>query len=197
MVPRKRTILSFFMTFIIFWAYCPLYLRPIIKTQKQITTMRKLAAIALLGILFTIAACGGGGNEERKTVKTPDAVEEKKAEPTPNVDPMSNKGIGPVSEVTLAPEIDQAMAKEGEAIYQQFCTACHKVDKKYIGPAPKDILTRRTPEWVMNMILNPEVMVKEDPIAKQLLGEANGAMMANQGLTEEQARKILEYFRTL
>jgi hypothetical protein len=49
----------------------------------------------------------------------------------------------------------------------------------------------------MNMILNPEKMTQSDPIAKQLLIEANLAPMANQQLTEEQARKILEYFRTL
>ncbi len=49
----------------------------------------------------------------------------------------------------------------------------------------------------MNMILNPEEMVFKDPIAKKLLAEYNFAPMANQNLTEDQARKILEYFRTL
>jgi len=49
----------------------------------------------------------------------------------------------------------------------------------------------------MNMILSPDKMIQSDPIAKQLLVEANLAPMANQNLTEEQARKILEYFRTL
>ena len=44
---------------------------------------------------------------------------------------------------------------------------------------------------------DPEVMVIEDPIAKQLLADFYGAPMANQNLTEEQARKVLEYFRTL
>ena len=39
-------------------------------------------------------------------------------------------------------------------------------------------------------------MVKEDPIAKQLLQEYLSPM-ANQNLTEEQARSIPEYFRTL
>ena len=75
--------------------------------------------------------------------------------------------------------------------------ACHRIGKKFIGPPPNGILARRSPEWVMNMILNPEVMVKEDPLAKDLLQEFNGAPMANQGLTEEQARSVLEYFRTL
>ena len=49
----------------------------------------------------------------------------------------------------------------------------------------------------MNMILNPDVMVQEDPIAKKLLMENNGSPMANQNLTNEEARAVLEYFRTL
>ncbi len=49
----------------------------------------------------------------------------------------------------------------------------------------------------MNMILNPEEMVQKDPDAKALLIEYNGSPMANQSLTEEEARNILEYFRTL
>jgi len=48
----------------------------------------------------------------------------------------------------------------------------------------------------MNMILNPEEMIQKDPIAKQLLVEANGAPMANQNITEPEARQLLEYFRT-
>ncbi len=110
---------------------------------------------------------------------------------------LSNKGVGPVTTLTLPDEIDQAMAAEGKVVYDKMCLACHRVGKKFIGPAPDGILERRTPEWVMNMILNPEVMVKEDPLAKDLLVEFNGSPMANQNLTEEEARAILEYFRTL
>jgi mono/diheme cytochrome c family protein len=110
-------------------------------------------------------------------------------------DPMKNKGIGPITSVELA-EVDAAMAEEGRLIYEEKCSACHKPTERYIGPAPKGILDRRTPEWVMNMILNPEEMVANDPIAKDLLKEYLSPM-ANQSLTEDQARKILEYFRTL
>jgi cytochrome c len=77
------------------------------------------------------------------------------------------------------------------------CMACHNPTKKFIGPTPLGVLDRRAPEWVMNMILDPEGMVKNDPVAKQLLIEYNGVPMANQSLTEEEARSILEYFRTL
>lgn len=165
-----------------------------------------LFTLAVAGVV--LSSCGGKEtpsteNEITKTeapaleaeeVVTEEAAPAKEASSS---DPMKNKGIGPVTSVTLAPEVDMAMAKKGEEIYTAKCTACHKPDKKFIGPAPKDILERRSPEWVMNMILNPEVMIKEDPIAKQLLVEANGAPMANQSLTEQQAREVLEYFRTI
>ena len=78
-----------------------------------------------------------------------------------------------------------------------MCTACHKPNEKFIGPPQAGVLERRTPEWIMNMILNPEVMIVENSLAKELLMEFNGAPMANQNLTEEQARAVLEYFRTL
>ncbi|MDF9801402.1 mono/diheme cytochrome c family protein [Catalinimonas alkaloidigena] len=86
--------------------------------------------------------------------------------------------------------------QQGQKIFESYCTACHKIEERFIGPGLKEVTTRRSPEWIMNMILNPDGMVKEDPIAKQLLQEYLSPM-ANQNLTEEQARQILEYFRTL
>lgn len=160
-------------------------------------------------VIFSLLLMACGGKEEKKkegfSVDRTKTTTEKPVDATPvvSVTPPServeldNKGVGPIKSITLEPEIDQAMAKKGAEIYGQMCLACHKVDKKFIGPAPTGVLERRSPEWVMNMILNPEVMVKEDPLAKELLGEFNGAPMANQGLTEEQARAVLEYFRTL
>ena len=40
-------------------------------------------------------------------------------------------------------------------------------------------------------------MLEKDPLAKDLLKEFNGTPMINQGLTEKDARAVLEYFRTL
>lgn len=110
---------------------------------------------------------------------------------------LVNKGVGPVKSVALSAAIDQSLADQGSLLYQQKCTACHKIGEKFVGPPPNGILKRRSPEWVMNMILNPEVMLKEDQLAKDLFMEFNGAPMANQGLTQEEARSILEFFRTL
>lgn len=166
--------------------------------------MKNLVKSLLTIAVFALVSCGG--KEEKKEsieMYDPEAnteVVETPAESTvmasKKIDLVS-KGVGPVKNVTLAPTIDQNMAKLGEEIYKSKCLACHKTDKKFIGPAPKGILERRTPEWVMNMILNPEEMVQKDPLAKELLIEFNGSPMANQGLTEQDARQVLEYFRTL
>ncbi len=165
-------------------------------------------AIKCIAILLSLGLVACGGKEEKKkegfsiereksdteqTQSTPEPPADKASE---RVD-LSTKGVGPITSLTLNEEIDPAMAAEGEQLYNQLCLACHRVGKKFIGPAPNGILKRRSPEWVMNMILNPEGMVKEDPLAKELLIEFNGSPMANQGLTEDQARAVLEYFRTL
>lgn len=162
----------------------------------------------LFSIGLFLIGCGGKEKEEKKegfSVERAKSSTEKPAETGPAADAtpaservdLSSKGVGPVKSVTLDAEIDEALAKKGEEVYDQMCLACHRVGKKFIGPAPNGILERRSPEWVMNMILNPEGMVKEDPLAKELLTEFNGAPMANQGLTEDQARSVLEFFRTL
>lgn len=132
---------------------------------------------------------------EEETKAAPAATTSAAVEASARIE-LDNKGVGPVKSVTLA-DIDQSLAAKGQEIFKNMCMACHKPDKKFIGPAPKGILERRSPEWVMNMILNPEVMIKEDPLAKDLLEEFNGAPMANQNLTEDEARAVLEYFRTL
>lgn len=160
-------------------------------------------------LLFSLVLVSCGGKEEKKkegfSVEREKTTTEKPAETTPATSAvpaserinLDDKGVGPIKSVTLDAAIDQALAKKGEETYNQMCLACHKVGKKFIGPAPNGVLKRRSPEWVMNMILNPDVMVKEDPLAKELMAEFNGAPMSNQGLNEEQARSILEYFRTL
>ena len=109
----------------------------------------------------------------------------------------NDQGIGPFDAFTLPAAIDQDLATSGKETYEAMCTACHKAEKRFIGPSPKGILSRRTPAWIMNMILNPDEMTQKNPIARQLLIEYNGSPMANQNLTEEQARAVLEYFRTL
>ena len=104
-------------------------------------------------------------------------------------------GIGPVTEVVVLGPVDEGLAATGHEVFEAKCTACHKLGEKYVGPALGEVTTRRSPAYVMNMILNPMEMVERHPVAKQLLAE-HMTFMANQGLTVEEARAVLEYLRT-
>ncbi|MDG1762648.1 MAG: cytochrome c [Flavobacteriaceae bacterium] len=110
---------------------------------------------------------------------------------------LSNKGIGPIETVDFSNPIDVEMVTLGENAFKQKCMACHMANRKLIGPAMSGIYDRRSPEWVINLLLNPTQMLKEDPIANALLKEYNNVMMLNQNLTQDEARAIAEYLRTL
>jgi len=150
----------------------------------------KLKVLVLAVSVAIISSCGGEG---KKSEKSTAPKEEKTA--VVEVDPMKDKGIGPITSITLG-EIDESMAAEGKVVFKTKCSACHKMSKRFVGPGLAGVTERRTSEWIMNMILNPEEMVAKNPIAKKLLAEYL-APMANQSLTEDEARKILEYFRTV
>ncbi|PJB12485.1 MAG: cytochrome C [Flavobacteriales bacterium CG_4_9_14_3_um_filter_40_17] len=157
--------------------------------------MKKVIKISIAVFSLFIAGCNSSGKKEEPGYGVQKESTEVKTETASDF--RLNKGIGPITSVTLDADVNQKLAEEGKTIYANMCMACHKPDQKFIGPAPKGILERRSPEWVMNMILNPQEMIQKDPIAKKLLMEFNGAPMANQNLTEAQARAVLEYFRTL
>ncbi|TLP80179.1 c-type cytochrome [Maribacter sp. ACAM166] len=164
--------------------------------------------VLLSGIMLALLVVGCGGKEEKKkdgfsvdrskaTENSVAAVPESDAVPASQRITLDDKGVGQITSITLDAEINTEMAAAGSEIYKMNCTACHKLDKRFIGPSPKGILERRSPEWIMNMILDPKLMTEQDRCAKDLLIEFNGAAMANQNLTVAETRSILEYFRTL
>ena len=104
-------------------------------------------------------------------------------------------GIGPVKEPVVLGPVDAALAATGKGIFEQKCSACHKMESKYVGPALGEVTTRRSPAFIMNMILNPMEMVERHPVGKQLLAE-HMTFMADQNLTQDDARVVLEYLRT-
>ncbi|MDO5607577.1 MAG: cytochrome c [Capnocytophaga sp.] len=154
--------------------------------MKLITRTLAIATIALL------VSCKGNNNQSQDDFSKP-----VKTEAAMPADPKESKGVGPIKELKLPGTIDETLAAAGKEAFDLKCTACHKIGRKFVGPDLTGVMERRSPEWVMNMILNPEEMVIKDPVAKQLLLDYNGSPMANQHLTEEETRSIVEYFRTL
>ncbi|WP_420318569.1 c-type cytochrome [Ekhidna sp.] len=161
--------------------------------------MNRVLSTTLIAALFFITACGGGdGKSKIDQIKEQSKIESAESNvPASERVTLDNKGVGKIKDLPLSETIDQEMVERGKALFNTNCSACHKIDKRFIGPSPKGIMQRRSPEWIMNMILDPQLMVEQDRCAKDLLVEFNGAAMANQNMTEEQARDILEYFRTL
>ncbi len=102
-------------------------------------------------------------------------------------------GVGPIKKLELK-SVDKSMSDRGKVTFDAKCVACHKFDVKVVGPPLNGVTKRRKPEWIMNMILNPEQMTKENIVAKQLLAE-HLTQMTFQNVTQDEARAMLEYFR--
>ena len=95
----------------------------------------------------------------------------------------------------LGATLDKALATKGEEAAGVKCTSCHKMtDEKLVGPGWKGVTERRKPEWIMNFITNPDPMINKDPEVQAQL-EICLVRMPNQGLTDDDARGILEYMR--
>jgi len=163
----------------------------------------KIKFIALfITAAFTFTSCGGEKKKDDQPVKEEvqkeEPVKEEVTTTSEEIDltapTLDNKGVGSITNLTLD-AVDEKLAEKGKALFKTNCTSCHKFKKKLVGPALKGVTERRSPEWIMNMILNPGKMVKEDPVAKALL-EKYLSPMSNQSLSEEDARAILEYFRS-
>ncbi len=145
---------------------------------------------AVLLLSLTLAACGGGGSSSTSQPSGSAAQTE-----SGSLDPEALAAeIGPVQQVSLGEQIDAALARQGEQLFNTYCTACHRLDERFIGPPLRDVTKQRGPVYIMNVILNPNGMIQRHPVMKQLVQEY-GTMMTDMALSEEQARAILEYLR--
>ncbi len=103
-------------------------------------------------------------------------------------------GIGPIKEELKLAPLNNALAKSGEKTFETKCFSCHRLDDRYVGPPLRDVTKRRTPEFIINMILNPDEMTKRHPETKKLLAEYM-TPMTFQNVSRDEALAILEYFR--
>lgn len=151
-----------------------------------------MGAIIFLAALVFLSACGDSG--ENKTTTDTQVVE--KTNPSGLTDWEMESGFGPVKKKLNLGPINEELSKEGEAIFDTKCITCHKLDERYTGPAQRDVLQRISPEFFMNMVVNPDENIEKHPRAKKLLAEYMNKM-TNQNVTLKDARALLEYFRVL
>lgn len=139
---------------------------------------RSMPIAALLVLLLAAAGCAGGKSE------------------------MQGGAAATGSKYDSGPRaaefpVEPALAATGEKLFKaKGCTACHAYGKRLTGPDLKGVTQRRTAAWMEQQILHPDVMTKEDPIAKELLAKYM-VQMSNQGLKPEEAKAVIEYLKKM
>lgn len=158
--------------------------------------MKHLKLLAILAFTAAMMSCGGDKQVEDNTTETTSTTESSTASTDGAYDPKRGIGKYDASNVDVS-SFDPAMAAEGKSVADVKCASCHKTtDEKLVGPGWKGVTERQTPYWIMNFISDPDPMIDVDPeVQKQL--ELCLVRMPNQGLTEKEARSILEYMRQI
>ncbi len=154
---------------------------------------RSVRTTLTLAALAAFVACGGEAPGEGAPSASADSPAASAASGSGLSETELEQGIGPIRDLELA-AVDPALAEEGEAAFKTKCSACHKLGERYVGPELGDVLDRRRPEFVMNMILNANEMVQKHPEVKALLAQFYTPMPV-QVTDLDEARAILEYLR--
>jgi mono/diheme cytochrome c family protein len=155
----------------------------------------RLAAVVALFALLALAGCGGQKSTTSTAGTAPGGSTPASGAPatTPGAVARASKfDSGPRAAESPA---DHEAAERGEKLFQvKACSACHAFGVKKSGPDLAGVTLRRTAAWIENQILHPDVMVKEDPIARELFAK-HALQMPKQGLTQPEAKDVVEYLK--
>ena len=88
-------------------------------------------------------------------------------------------------------------AVDGEAIFKNNCSSCHKIDEKMTGPALKDIEKRRDRAWIHKWVHNSAAVIASgDDYAVKLFNDYSKTQMtAFPNLKDEEIDGILDYIK--
>lgn len=140
--------------------------------QNTINSITKSILILLfVPILIGFNACGGSGGEQK--------VEE----------------FTTVKDLKVGP-LDKDLAAKGQSLYEAKCTACHKFDERFVGPPLRNVVKKRSPEYIVSMISSPDKMLQSNDTTKALLKQYM-TQMTNQNVSVDDARAIFEYLRQI
>lgn len=133
----------------------------------------RIVATCLTGLL-ALAGCKSGENA-----------------PADGKAAAANLNDGPKAVETMKP--DAGLAARGRQLFQsKACVTCHAVGERKQGPDLAGVAERRTEAWLKRQIMDPEWMLKNDPIARELMAEY-ALQMANQQVKEAEANALIQY----
>jgi mono/diheme cytochrome c family protein len=131
--------------------------------QRKINLAKAFWLACSIAGMVWIGGCSAGNNDAEQSATHTGQTGTVSPDAQATAPAASDKGVGPVSTVELSATIDTALATQGKAIFESKCAACHKFGERYVGPSLAGVTERRKPEWIMNMILNPQEMIQQDP----------------------------------
>ncbi len=156
------------------------------KPRPLLTVFPFLPVLACSALLLT--GCGSREAAQRAAEAAPSPLE--LAESGTEIHGVE------VKEVQLTNPLNAEWVAEGKATYEMKCLACHRLtEDKLVGPGWLGVTKRREPVWIMNMILNVDMMLEKDEEAQKLL-ELCLVRMPNQNINLEEARRVVEFMRS-
>ena len=135
--------------------------------------------VSILIVSMLAAGCGGNGASDQDGW-----VEKGSGKSTLDAGPRASE----------AP-VDERLASEGEGLFRsKTCSTCHAFGKMQNGPDLAGVTSRRTAAWIEAQILRPDVMLREDPISRELLSQY-AVPMPNLGLEPHEAKALVEFMK--
>lgn len=136
--------------------------------------------LALIVGSLTLTACGTADTEESsRTVATSEAPEASApAVPAPQGPP------------------DPERVARGEGLFtERGCVACHKIGEgRLVGPDLAGVHERREFGWFRSMVMNPDSMIKNDAVARQLYAEY-ATPMTYMNVSADEVVALWDYIR--
>lgn len=92
--------------------------------------------------------------------------------------------------------IEEGLADLGARVFDGRCQACHAVHgEPRLGPNLEGVTLRRDYAWIRAMVMAPDSMTREDPVARALLQGYRVQMLVAGGMDEAGTRAVLEFLR--
>ena len=95
--------------------------------------------------------------------------------------------------------LTNANAQDGQTLFNDNCTACHKIGSKLVGPDLVGVGERRTDDWLKSFITNSTAFIGSgDKDAKAIFEEYGKVEMTSfQGsFTDEEMASLVDYIKT-
>ncbi|HET9234270.1 MAG TPA: cytochrome c [Candidatus Eisenbacteria bacterium] len=139
-------------------------------------------SLLILGFVLFVGGCGGGTSTQSSATTSAGSAADASG---------SQLNSGPKAIETVS--INPGLADWGAKVFEKrACVTCHAIGQRKQGPDLAGVATRRTEAWMTKQIVDPEWMIKNDPISRQLFAEY-ALQMANQHVPEQEVKALIQF----